>query len=139
MRKRMNVKLANKKPRVDKSGFTTSGDPVEIPDAPHTQWRALTGGFTPLTKEEFAHVRSVYPLSPEPDPINAPAHYRAGDTYQTILVIEAWDLGFRLGSVIKYISRAGRKDGNTMLSDLKKAQFYLNREVTVLEAAEKAK
>ena len=29
--------------------------------------------------------------------------------YESIKVIEAWDLGFNLGNTIKYISRAGKK------------------------------
>jgi hypothetical protein len=43
-------------------------------------------------------------------------------------------LGFNLGNAIKYISRAGRKD-NT-LEDLKKAKFYLDYEISMLEAEE---
>jgi len=48
-------------------------------------------------------------------------------TYEAIKVIEAWELGFNLGNVIKYISRAGKK--GSKLEDLKKAQWYLNREI----------
>ena len=65
------------------------------------------------------------------DEINKPEHYRAGDIYETIRVIEAWNLGFHLGNTVKYISRAGRKDDK--LTDLKKAQWYLNREIENLE------
>lgn len=60
--------------------------------------------------------------------INHPLHYSPG-TYETINVIEAWGLGFCLGNCIKYISRAGKKDPTKKLEDLKKAQFYLNREI----------
>jgi hypothetical protein len=42
-------------------------------------------------------------------------------------VIEAWELGFNLGNVIKYISRAGKK--GSRIDDLKKAQWYLTREI----------
>jgi hypothetical protein len=68
---------------------------------------------------------------PEADPlqaINHPQHYGgAENTYEAIKVIEAWELGFCLGNVIKYISRAGKK-GNR-LEDLEKAKWYLNREI----------
>jgi hypothetical protein len=68
----------------------------------------------------------------EQNNINHPAHYGGADnTYEAIKVIEAWLLGFNLGNVVKYISRAGKK-GNK-LEDLKKAQWYLQREIEKLE------
>ena len=45
--------------------------------------------------------------------------------------IEEWNLNFSLGNVIKYVGRAGRKGDK--LEDLKKAQWYLNREISRLE------
>lgn len=64
--------------------------------------------------------------------VNHPAHYGGEDNpYECIKVIEAWNLGFNLGSCLKYISRAGKKDST--LTDLKKAQWYLNREIQNLE------
>ena len=63
--------------------------------------------------------------------VDHPAHYGGADnTYEAIKVIEAWELGFNLGNVIKYISRAGKK--GSKLEDLKKAQWYLNREIEKL-------
>ena len=50
--------------------------------------------------------------------INHPEHYRPG-TYEAINVIDAWELGFCLGNVVKYIARAGLK--GEALEDLKKA------------------
>jgi hypothetical protein len=65
------------------------------------------------------------------DAINHPQHYGGSDsTYEAIKVIEAWDLGFNLGNVIKYISRAGKK--GSRIDDLKKAQWYLTREIEKL-------
>lgn len=66
--------------------------------------------------------------------INHPEHYHYG-TYEAIKVIESWGLGFCLGNVVKYISRAGRKVGSDELEDLKKAQWYLNREIEKREIA----
>lgn len=69
--------------------------------------------------------------------VNHPAHYGGADNpYEAIKVIEAWQLGFCLGNTVKYISRAGKKDA--MLQDLKKAQWYLNREIERLEKSENA-
>ena len=63
--------------------------------------------------------------------INHPAHYGGSDNpYEAIKVIEAWELGFCLGNVVKYLSRAGRKDPATELEDLKKALWYLQREIS---------
>ena len=68
----------------------------------------------------------------KPDAINHPEHYGGSEsTYEAIKVIEAWDLGFNLGNVVKYISRAGKK--GSKLEDLRKAQWYLNHEIQRLE------
>lgn len=66
------------------------------------------------------------------DEVNHPAHYGGDTTYETIKVIEAWDLDFCLGNTVKYISRAGKKGDE--LTDLKKAQFYLERRIGQLES-----
>jgi Protein of unknwon function (DUF3310) len=62
------------------------------------------------------------------DLVNHPLHYRVGGI-DTIDFIEAKELGYHLGNVVKYISRAGRKNNN-YLQDLKKAQWYLNRAIS---------
>ena len=64
----------------------------------------------------------------KPDLINHPPHYKSGGM-EAIDVIEAFDLGFCLGNTVKYVLRAGRKDGESELKDLRKAQWYLNREI----------
>jgi len=59
--------------------------------------------------------------------VNHPDHYGGKENvYEAIKVIEAWELGFHLGNVVKYISRAGKKTKNTN-EDLKKAKWYLER------------
>lgn len=60
--------------------------------------------------------------------INHPTYYGGDTTYEAIKVIEAWRLGFCLGNTVKYIARAEMK-GST-LADLKKARWYLDREIT---------
>lgn len=66
------------------------------------------------------------------DQVNHPAHYGgADDPYEAIKVIEAWELGFHLGNAVKYIARAGKK--SDLLTDLKKAGWYLQREIDRLE------
>ena len=67
------------------------------------------------------------------DLINNPPHYRSGGI-ETIDFIEAKDLNYRLGNVIKYVSRAGRKDTDPV-QDLEKAAWYLQREITARKNA----
>ena len=66
--------------------------------------------------------------------VNHPAHYGGAENpYEAIKVIEAWSLGFCLGNTVKYISRAGKKDEAKTLEDLKKARWYLDREIAERE------
>ena len=66
--------------------------------------------------------------------VNHPTHYGGEDnTYEAIKVIEAWSLDFCLGNVVKYISRAGKKDPAKELEDLKKASWYLNRRIEQIQ------
>lgn len=64
------------------------------------------------------------------DNVNHPSHYKVGGI-ETIDFIEAKSLNYNLGNVVKYITRADHKSNK--LEDLKKAQWYLNREVSNLE------
>ena len=71
--------------------------------------------------------------------INHPIHYGGeDDPYEAIKVIEAWKLDFCLGNTAKYMSRAGKKEGATLLGDLKKARWYLDRRISQLEKLEKS-
>jgi hypothetical protein len=72
-------------------------------------------------------------LLPQSDPVNHPAHYKAGGV-ETIDFIEAKDLNYRLGNVIKYVSRAGKKNSDPV-QDLEKAAWYLNREIEARKSA----
>ena len=67
------------------------------------------------------------------DIIGHPNHYCQGRKYEPKDVIRDWDLNFNLGNVVKYISRNGRKEGNSVLQDLKKAKQYLEFEIAYLE------
>lgn len=66
------------------------------------------------------------------DPIN-PNHYKGDMPVQCIDISERFD--FCLGNVIKYVWRAGKKEGSDILEDLQKADWYLNREIFRLEQA----
>ena len=64
--------------------------------------------------------------APTADSVNHPPHYKTGGI-ETIDFIEAKGLNYRLGNVIKYITRSDHK-GNRA-EDLKKALWYLQREI----------
>ena len=72
------------------------------------------------------------------DNVNHPNHYTDGKI-EPIDFIEDKNLNFNLGNVIKYISRSGKKKSKGMsadakaLEDLKKARFYLEREIAKRE------
>ncbi len=60
------------------------------------------------------------------DVVNSPKHYTTGK-FEVIDVIEDWDLNFRLANAVKYIAR--HKHKGKPLEDLKKAAWYLQREI----------
>jgi hypothetical protein len=64
------------------------------------------------------------------DNVDHPKHYTQG-SIEVIDAIEAWQLNFRLANVVKYVARADHK--NNKLEDLKKARWYLDREISKLE------
>jgi hypothetical protein len=75
---------------------------------------AMSQGRSPMRMKQVA------------DNVNQPAHYKVGGI-ETIDFIEAKKLGYNLGNVVKYITRADHKSNRK--EDLLKAQWYLNREL----------
>lgn len=72
-------------------------------------------------------------VAQEPDEINSPAHYTwLPNGVEVIDVTE--NLNFCLGNAVKYVLRAGFKHDEP-LTDLRKAAWYINREIERLEAA----
>jgi predicted O-methyltransferase YrrM len=74
------------------------------------------------------------PPPPQKEQVNHPNHYGGeNNPYEAIKVIDAWDLGFSLGNTVKYISRAGKKNKDKELEDLKKALWYLEHHIKTIE------
>ena len=99
--------------------------PVPEPAVEATSAMVHIGTFTsakPIPKENFIDKRLK-----THDNVNHPAHYKVGGI-ETIEFIEAKKLGYNLGNVVKYITRADHK-GN-VYEDLCKARWYLNREIS---------
>lgn len=64
-----------------------------------------------------------------PDMINRPPHYTSHPSgIECIDVTE--HMNFNLGSVVKYVWRAGKK--GDALEDLRKAEYYIAREIARL-------
>lgn len=62
--------------------------------------------------------------------VNHPDHYQMQDKiYEPYKVINEWNLDFNLGSVLKYIARAGKKPGEDAVRDLKKCKQYIDFEI----------
>jgi Uri superfamily endonuclease len=64
------------------------------------------------------------------DNINHPPHYTKGKI-EPIEVIEDWGLGYCDGAALKYIARYKHK--GDPLSDLKKARWYIDRLIYIME------
>ncbi len=64
-----------------------------------------------------------------------PSHYHGDRRFEPIEVIEDWQLNYRLGNALKYIARNGRKPGEDPCEGLRKAVWYLTREIEALEGA----
>ena len=85
---------------------------------------------TPWQPPEPLPVPQVITMEePKADLVNHPAHYKTGGI-ETIDFIEAKELGYNLGNVVKYVTRADHK-GNRK-QDLEKAAWYLSREISRL-------
>lgn len=79
----------------------------------------------------------VFRLSSQVDNVNHPPHYtshparcKCGEGIECIQIVE--HMNFCLGNAMKYIWRFGLKDGGN-LDDLRKARWYIDREITRLE------
>jgi hypothetical protein len=67
----------------------------------------------------------------ETDNVNHPAHYTAYTGLEIIDLTE--QMNFNRGNAVKYIARAGLKNPDTEIEDLRKARWYLDREIQRLE------
>lgn len=93
------------------------GKLVKPPDhVPPAFFKELARQFSGKTVVEPEHFDSV----------QRPRHYVSKTGLEAIDVIEAFDLGFKLGNVVKYVLREKGKAG---LEDLMKARWYLDREI----------
>lgn len=81
------------------------------------------------TRQAIEHEKTCKHQKSESDPVN-PSHYQ-GD--YVMRIIEDFKLDFLGGQVVKYILRAGKKDGASEVTDISKAKWYLDRKLKNLE------
>jgi hypothetical protein len=125
-------------------GMTQKGEPIRASEIGYVSYDKVDELV--LTDEERAVMMETWApgkgkvgvemkgtFNEPPDPVNQPAHYKAKG-FECIDVIEALGLDYHLGNTVKYIWRAESK-GN-YLEDLRKARWYLDRYITLLENAE---
>jgi len=123
LKRKMEVKV-EKSPKVTKEMLQSVVTDLRAKRKAQPKWQTpelLPMPPLPITMEE-----------PKSDPVKHPAHYKAGGI-ETIDFIEAKGLNYRLGNVVKYITRADHK-GNRK-QDLEKAMWYLKREIEQVKGA----
>lgn len=123
---------------VDKRKYKTvyglsPGRVYERPNNPPPPPTKLSADETLKHLAANENLKRLQKVSNQCDDINHPSHYTQGDI-EVIDYIEDKKLGYRLGNVVKYVSRAGHKDD--AIKDLKKARWYLNREIEKREQHE---
>jgi hypothetical protein len=119
---------------------------IEVPQSPctycgharaeHAPFRVKINGKLPCTVGDEEKYCGCEDYALPAEAVNHPAHYGGDTPYECIKVIEAWDLGFCLGSVLKYISRAGKKAGAEELEDMEKALWYINRRIQQIKTGQ---
>ena len=124
------------KPNWKQMGFFSSDTPV-VEDAVTDTYKDRMMELAYAATTGRASTKAIGPVAgaklrmegDRGDAVNHPAHYKVGGI-ETIDFIEAKKLNYRLGNVVKYLTRADHK-GNK-IEDLRKAQWYLEREIESL-------
>ena len=121
-----------------------AGEELDNAPAPLASSLSMSANLKGLAAREAASAPAPEPLktptphaptphAPSQEMVNHPAHYHAAGGYEVIEIIEAWRLNFARGNALKYLARAGLKDPRTERQDLKKALWYIERELERLE------
>jgi hypothetical protein len=127
---------------LDKTIHKKGDGPGDFTPLRSTDWIVFFGGgsgnrvFDLLGFNEM--FQSYEEAASDREAVNHPAHYGGADNpYEVIKVIEAWELDFHLGTAVKYIPRAGKKDPQKEIEDLEKSVFYIQRKIELLREKNK--
>ena len=110
--------------------LTIIGSNEPLPEIAANPRAQLLNMLSPIDPMEQLHKALASQLIEQPENVDHPEHYRKDSGLEAIDVIEAWNLNFNLGNVIKYVCRAGIKSEGRE-EDLNKALWYLKRELGV--------
>ena len=86
----------------------------------------IDGPFGPIHKSELLQPNEV-PYAPDPDPVNAPSHYRVAEIEAIDYISGQLGSGVKNyleGNILKYMHRWRYKNG---VEDLRKAKWYLDK------------
>jgi len=88
-----------------------------------------------VDRSETEVIQEIYDEVPigvgKEEKVDHPAHYNVYKGLEVIDLVE--QMNFNRGNAVKYIARAGLKDPQTTVEDLKKAKWYINREIQRLQ------
>lgn len=99
---------------------------------------ALPAYWILLEDEQFFGEDELRPaeIKPQDDVVDHPSHYTQ---YKGVEVIQLTEqMNFNRGNAVKYIARAGLKDPAKTIEDLKKAAWYIEREINRLQDGDSA-
>ncbi|OAV36359.1 DUF3310 domain-containing protein [Moraxella catarrhalis] len=83
-------------------------------------------------KEQQQMFESLKKKEATQDPVNHPSHYTSDPSGIECIQITR-HRNFNIGNAIKYLWRAGLKDGNSDIQDLQKAVWYIQDEIERLQ------
>ena len=95
--------------------------------------RLSVGDFANILDFLEVHEYPILQKKPEKthDAVNNPSHYQLPGGVEVIQITE-W-MNFNRGNAVKYLARAGYKESSEELEDLKKALWYVQREIKRVE------
>lgn len=107
-------------------------EPIEKENDIKVKFKLDESGRMAKLKIEEIKDEQINSFISENDNVNHPSHY-TDSKIEVMDYIEDKQLNFARGNVIKYVSRAGKKDPTKEIEDLSKAAWYLNREIERLK------
>jgi hypothetical protein len=87
-----------------------------------------------VTSNEVHGGSCVVDASRQHDPVSHPSHYTSSPGNVECIVVAEW-MSFNIGNAVKYLWRCGLKEGEDPLTALRKAKWYIDREIGRLEKA----
>lgn len=121
---------------IDETGIIKQQNPQSIWDGKVHILNPKTGRYEELKMMSDEEFKNVTVNAQQPDPQTNPEYYQ-NFSYNTEVIDITENLSFNGGNAVKYIARATRTDGQTKhdnpLTDLRKAKWYVEREIERLD------